>query len=80
MATTGLQLRSLITPGNTLELSLVDVDIPTPGPDEIVVQIEATPLNPSDLALLVGPADMSTARASGTVWSCVPHLAHRLFR
>jgi len=67
MATTGLQLRSLITPDNTLEISLVDVDIPTPGPDEIVVQIEATPLNPSDLALLVGPADMSTARASGTV-------------
>ncbi|MFK8048942.1 MAG: zinc-binding dehydrogenase [Halioglobus sp.] len=66
MATTGLQLRSLIKEDNTLELSLVEIEVPEPGPDEIVVRIEATPLNPSDLALLVGPADMSTAKASGT--------------
>lgn len=66
MATSGLQLRSLVKDDNTLEISLVEVDVPAPGPDEIVVRIEATPLNPSDLALLVGPADMSTAKASGT--------------
>jgi len=63
---TGLQLRSKITEDCKLELSLVDVEIPEPGPDEVLVRVEAAPLNPSDLALLFGPADMSTAVASGT--------------
>jgi NADPH:quinone reductase len=66
MQDTGLQLRSTVQQDNTLELSLVDVPIPTPGPDEVLVKIEAAPLNPSDLALLFGPADLSTARVSGT--------------
>ena len=39
---------------------------PEPGPDEIVVRVEASPINPSDLGLLVGAADMTTAKASGT--------------
>jgi NADPH:quinone reductase len=67
MTTTGLQLRSLVKDDNTLELSLVEMEFPQPGPDEVLVRVEATPINPSDLGLLVGPADMSTARASGTV-------------
>jgi NADPH2:quinone reductase len=67
MTTTGLQLRSLVKEDNTLELSLVEMEFPQPGPDEVLVRVEATPINPSDLGLLVGPADMSTARASGTV-------------
>jgi NADPH2:quinone reductase len=66
MTITSVQLRSLVTADSTLELSLVDIEIPDPGPDEVIVQIEATPLNPSDLALLFGPADMTTARSSGT--------------
>jgi NADPH2:quinone reductase len=66
MTTTSLQLRSLVTNDATLEVSLVEVEIPDPGPDEVIVCVEATPLNPSDLALLFGPADMSTARVSGT--------------
>ena len=66
MALQGLQLRSLVTPDNKLELSLAEVDIPEPGPNEVIVRVEATPLNPSDLALLLGPADISTARVSGT--------------
>src|SRR6266568_6934221 len=60
----GLQLRSLIKKSGELEISLVDV--PTPEPDEVVVRVEASPINPSDLGLLVGAADMSTAKASGT--------------
>src|SRR3984957_1361725 len=63
---TGLQLRSLIKKSGELEISLVDVPTPEPGPDEVVVRIEASPINPSDLGLLVGAADMSTAKASGT--------------
>jgi NADPH:quinone reductase-like Zn-dependent oxidoreductase len=60
----GLQLRSLIKAGGELELSLARVDIPDPGPDEILVRIEGSPINPSDLGLLVGAADMSTAKAA----------------
>jgi len=66
MTTTGLQLRSLVKDDNTLELSLVEVETPEPGPDEILVRMEAAPLNPSDLALLFGPADMATAKVSGS--------------
>jgi NADPH:quinone reductase-like Zn-dependent oxidoreductase len=62
----GLQLRSLIRKSGELEISLTEVPTPEPGPDEIVVRVEATPINPSDLGLLVGPADLSTAKASGS--------------
>ncbi|QQS14845.1 MAG: zinc-binding dehydrogenase [Rhodospirillales bacterium] len=61
----GLQLRSLIRKSGELELSLARVDIPEPGPEQVVVRVEATPINPSDLGLLLGPADMSTATSSG---------------
>ncbi len=64
--TTGLQLRSLIKKSGELEISLVNVPTPEPGPDEVVVRVEATPINPSDLGLLIGAADLATAKASGT--------------
>jgi len=60
------QLRSLITSDGQLELSLLEVETPKPGPNEVVVRIEAAPINPSDLGLLLGPADMTQAKASGT--------------
>ena len=60
------QLRSTITSGGQLELSLIDVETPAPGPDQVVVRVEAAPINPSDLGLLLGPADMSQAQASGS--------------
>jgi NADPH:quinone reductase len=63
---TALQLRSLVRANGQLELSLVDVPVPDPLPDEVLVRIEASPLNPSDQGLLFGPADMSTAKYSGT--------------
>ena len=66
MAETGIQLRSTVKEDNTLEISLVDVPIPEPGPDEVLVRVEAAPLNPSDLALLLGPADLDSIRVSGT--------------
>jgi NADPH:quinone reductase-like Zn-dependent oxidoreductase len=64
--TTGLQLRSLITKGGELQLSLAKVELPEPGPDQVLVKVEATPINPSDLGLLLGPADLTTAKASGS--------------
>jgi NADPH:quinone reductase-like Zn-dependent oxidoreductase len=63
---TGLQLRSLIKKSGELELSLANVPTPEPGADEVVVRVEASPINPSDLGLLIGAADMATAKASGS--------------
>jgi NADPH:quinone reductase-like Zn-dependent oxidoreductase len=63
---TGLQLRSLLKKSGELEVSLANVPTPEPKEDEIVVRVEATPINPSDLGLLIGPADISTAKVSGT--------------
>jgi NADPH:quinone reductase-like Zn-dependent oxidoreductase len=78
----GLQLRSLIKKSGELELSLASIATPEPGPEEIVVRVEASPINPSDLGLLVGAADMTTAKASGTkeapvVTAKVPEAAMR---
>ena len=64
--TTGLQLRSLIKSSGELELSLLEVPVTAPGADEVLVRVEAAPMNPSDLGLLFGVADLSTAKASGS--------------
>ncbi len=61
----GLQLRSLVKATGELELSVITTATPQPGPDEVVVRIEATPINPSDIGLLFGAADLSSAKASG---------------
>ena len=61
-----LQLRSNIRSDGTLEISLAEVPTPEPGADEVLVRVEAAPINPSDLGLLFGPADMRTAKSSGT--------------
>jgi len=63
---TGRQLRSTVTATSELRLELVDFEPGTPGPDEVVVRVEATPINPSDLGLLTGPADLDTLRSEGT--------------
>jgi NADPH2:quinone reductase len=63
---TGLQIRSLIKSTGELELCLVSVPTPAPGPNEVVVRVDAAPLNPSDLGLLFGAADMTAAVQRGT--------------
>jgi NADPH2:quinone reductase len=62
----GLQLRSLIKSTGELELSLVSIPTPAPGPDEVLIRVDAAPLNPSDLGLLFGAADLTTAVQRGT--------------
>jgi NADPH:quinone reductase-like Zn-dependent oxidoreductase len=66
LPTSNLQLHSRIGSDGTLTLSLAEVPVAAPGPGEILVRIEATPINPSDIGLLFGAADMSTASAAGT--------------
>ena len=68
---TGLQIRSLVKKSGVLEVSLVSGPTPEPAADEIVIRVEATPINPSDIALLLGPVDMNTAKQSGATASPV---------
>ena len=69
---TALQLRSLVQADGTLQVSLEPTPVPTPGADEVLIQMQATPINPSDIGLLFGPADLSTVQVTGTAerpWS-----------
>ncbi|MDO8718160.1 MAG: zinc-binding dehydrogenase [Polaromonas sp.] len=63
---TTLQLRSLVKRSSELELSLVEAPLAPPAANEVIVRVEAAPMNPSDLGLLFGAADLRTARVSGT--------------
>ena len=63
---TTLQLRSLVSRNGELTLSLTEEAIPQPAAHEVIVRVEAAPMNPSDLGLLFGAADLRTAKASGT--------------
>ncbi|MDQ1426136.1 MAG: hypothetical protein QOD72_3634 [Acidimicrobiaceae bacterium] len=63
---TARQLRSLVTDDGTLTLSLTDIDVPSPTADQVVVRVEAAPINPSDLGLLLAGADLSTLQSAGT--------------
>ena len=78
-APTSLQLRSVIRANSELEVSLRDVPMPEPAADEVLVRIEATPINPSDLGLLFGAADgkpfcLLAAHAKNDVFHILPDL------
>jgi NADPH:quinone reductase-like Zn-dependent oxidoreductase len=59
------QIRSLVTGDGQLRLSLATVETPAPAAHEVLVRVEAAPINPSDLGLLLATADPATATASG---------------
>lgn len=56
------QLFTEITSSGKLELSLREVDVPQPKPHEVVVRVEAAPINPSDMWPMFGPADLANAK------------------
>lgn len=56
----------MIKQDGTLELSLAEMPIPQPKDDEVLVRVEAAPINPSDLGLLFGAADVTTIQSSGS--------------
>jgi NADPH:quinone reductase-like Zn-dependent oxidoreductase len=62
----GLELRSCISSDGQLQVSLEPVTLAAPVGDEVVVKVEAAPLNPTDQYLMTGPADFSTLKAAGT--------------
>ncbi len=64
--TTALQLRSLVQADCSLQISLEPTPVPTPGTDEVLIQVQATPINPSDIGLLLGPADLATVQVTGS--------------
>lgn len=66
MTVTGRELRSRLDEDGTLTLTLEDVTLDAPAADEVIVRMEAAPINPSDLGLLLGPADIGSLRAGGT--------------
>lgn len=84
MRRTTLDLRSLVTSEGELQLTLEEVPVAAPGIDEVVIEVEAAPINPSDLGLLLGPADLttlSTDRSSGrlvTTAKIPPQFASRV--
>ena len=61
------EIRSTVTSDGTVELSIVKVDLPTPADDEVLIEILAAPINPSDLALLTTfGGDLSNISISGS--------------
>jgi NADPH:quinone reductase len=66
VASTSRQLQSLVTADGTLQLSIGVVELGQLGASDVIVQVQATPLNPSDLGLLFGGADMDAATSAGT--------------
>ena len=65
LPTTMRQIRSLVTAEGELQLSIAAVAMPQPADHEVLVRIDAAPINPSDLGLLLGMADVSKATTSG---------------
>lgn len=66
LPTSYLQMLSTVKNTGELSLALTEVDMPTPGPDEVVIKIEATPINPSDLGVMFGWSTITEASTSGS--------------
>lgn len=66
MSDTNIELTSTISEDNKLELALREIEIPQPGENQVVIRIEAAPINPSDLGVMFSAADMTTAKQSGS--------------
>ena len=64
MTTTGKQLFTTLTADGRLTLELADVTFPAPTGNQVLVKMEAAPINPSDLAILTSAADFENAEYS----------------
>ena len=59
------RLVSTVTPEGQVRLSIQDVPVPTPGDDEVIIRVEATPINPSDLGVLLALTEGTAFEADG---------------
>jgi NADPH:quinone reductase-like Zn-dependent oxidoreductase len=79
--TRGRSLRSTISSGGELRLELAERDVPRPSGTQVVVSVEASPINPSDLGVLLGAVAPGTLRADGSdLIGTVPAAALPLYR
>jgi len=61
------QIRSKVTSDGNIEISNATVENPIPSDNEVLIKVEAAPINPSDLGLLLSfAADLSTINISGS--------------
>jgi NADPH:quinone reductase len=63
---TGLQMQSTLDESCTLKLTLANLEVKAPADHEVVVRVEAAPINPSDLGVVYGPADVNAATTTGS--------------
>lgn len=66
LPTSQLRLTSLVTPDGSIELTLVSAPVPTPAPGEVLVRVEAVPINPSDVGVLLARAEPASFEAVGS--------------
>jgi len=62
---TYLLMTSTVTTDGELKMRLAEKQMPTPGPDEVLVRVEAAPINPSDQGVMFGWSSMDKATSSG---------------
>ena len=61
------EIRSMVTNDGNIELSIKTSEIPTPSADDVIIKVEAAPINPSDLGLLLSfAADISSISTTGS--------------
>ena len=61
---TYLQLLSTVTEAGELQMHFAEKEMPTPGPDEVLVRVEAAPINPSDQGVMFGWSSVGQAATS----------------
>ena len=69
MTTSYQQLFSTLTTEGELRLEMKEIEMPTPGENQVVIRVEATPINPSDLGVMFGWADMANAKTAGGIFA-----------
>lgn len=73
MTTTGKQIFTALAADGTLTVEVAKSEFPDPTGNKVLVKMEAAPINPSDLALLFGPADLANAEYSdGKIVATMP--------
>lgn len=64
MTIEGRQILSTLTADGAITAEIVPFTLPTPTGNQVVVRVEAAPINPSDLSMLFGPADIEQGEYS----------------